>query len=357
MTTFAKTDSLPHAHRLESVPPLNDQLPASPIAPQAIPYPRLSEPLGLIEKTLQTQLAAATHPMDDVMRHLGRMTGKRLRPLLVLLSANAVQQWNRDSITMGAAVELVHMATLVHDDWLDQAAVRRHLPTVHATWDATTAILAGDWLFTRAYRLCNSVDSTLPGRWLADAACGLCEGEMTQNHLAHRWDLDEPTYFQILAGKTGQLSSVSCRLGGWSCQASPSQIEALGQYGLNLGIAFQIFDDYLDYWGSALTGKNRFADLRAGKATLPTIFLWKNSSPAQRQAWLNQLLLPNPQDVSPSTLAEFANHLDAIGAKEFTLNTAQAYVLRAKQALEPFAPSDAIHQLLALADAVCQRAQ
>ena len=152
---------------------------------------------------------------------------------------------------------MIHTATLVHDDILDEAMIRRHAATVNAEWGNETAVLLGDYLFTHAFHLAASLESTLACRWIGRATNLVCEGEMQQVHNRGNLDLDEDDYFAIIRGKTAELTAVSCRLGAHYAGAPEATVEALEDYGRDLGVAFQIADDVLDIWGEErTTGKS-----------------------------------------------------------------------------------------------------
>ena len=175
---------------------------------------------------------------------------------------------------LAAVVEMIHTATLVHDDILDEAVIRRHAATVNAEWGNETAVLLGDYLFTHAFHLAASLESTRACRWIGHATNKVCEGEMQQVHHRGNLDLDENDYFAIIEGKTAELTAVSCRLGASYAGAAEPTVAALDRYGRNLGIAFQIADDVLDIWGEErVTGKSLGTDLEKQKLTLPVIRL------------------------------------------------------------------------------------
>ncbi len=175
---------------------------------------------------------------------------------------------------------MIHTATLVHDDILDEAMVRRHAATVNAEWGNETAVLLGDYLFTHAFHLAASLDSTRACRWIGHATNKVCEGEMQQVHHRGNLDLDEAAYFAIIEGKTAELTAVSCRLGASYAGAPESTVAALDRYGRDLGIAFQIADDVLDIWGEErVTGKSLGTDLEKQKLTLPVIYLLRLVEP------------------------------------------------------------------------------
>ncbi len=166
---------------------------------------------------------------------------------------------------LAAVVEMIHTATLVHDDVLDEAVVRRHAATVNAEWGNETAVLLGDYLFTHAFHLAASLDSTRACRWIGHATNKVCEGEMQQVHHRGNLDLDEAAYFAIIEGKTAELTAVSCRLGAAYAGAPESTVAALDRYGRELGVAFQIADDVLDIWGDERDHRQEPGD-RPGEA-------------------------------------------------------------------------------------------
>ncbi len=165
----------------------------------------IANPLALCESVIADSLISNTPTVRPMLDHVKSLGGKRLRPALLLLSAQAFGEVTEEAIRLGAVVELVHTATLVHDDVLDHASVRRHRTTLHCKWDVPSAILVGDWLFTQAYNLANQGESTLPGRWIAWAAKSVCEGEIAQGMTAGNATVSQEEYLKMLAGKTGAL--------------------------------------------------------------------------------------------------------------------------------------------------------
>lgn len=242
--------------------------------------------LRIFEEELGKQLVSDNTQIDRVLKYVARLGGKRLRPALTFLTAELFGPSTQETTRLAMVVELVHTATLVHDDVLDSSGLRRHQPTVHVRWDVPTSILIGDWLFTHAYGLANAGESTLPGRWIAAAAKRVCEGEIRQNQSIGNWELTQEEYFDILSCKTGALCGASCAMGAWSTAAFSSRCEALESFGNKLGLAFQIFDDWMDVWGDqAPTGKTLGTDFAHDKPTLPWIYLLGSLSSVDRQAW------------------------------------------------------------------------
>src|SRR6516165_4528461 len=228
------------------------------------------------ELIFQHELRSRFPSVQHLVDHCGDYQGKRLRPALLLLSAHACGSVTGAHPVLAAVVEMIHTATLVHDDVLDESMVRRHSATVNAEWGNETAVLLGDYPFTHAFHLAASLESTLACRLIGRATNRVCEGEMQQVHHRGNLDLDEASYFAIIEGKTAELTAVSCRLGAHYAGADEATIAALDRYGRNLGIAFHIADDVLDIWGEErTTGKSLGTDLEKQKLTLPVIRLLK----------------------------------------------------------------------------------
>ncbi len=250
----------------------------------------IQEPLVRVEAFIREQLASRHPEVHELLKYVSELGGKRLRPALVLLSARAQGEINEDSIRAATAVELVHTATLVHDDILDNAVVRRHRPSLHCQSNVHDSILIGDWLFTQAYALVNEGESTIPGRWIARAAKEVCEGEIRQNVSANDLSLTIDDYLFMIGQKTGSLCAVSCALGAWSAGGDKKQCEAFHTFGWKLGTAFQVHDDCLDYWGSGdRLGKAIGGDFASGKSTLPLIRLLDVCDERDRKALLESL--------------------------------------------------------------------
>jgi octaprenyl-diphosphate synthase len=252
---------------------------------------------------------------------------------------------------LAAVVEMIHTATLVHDDVLDEAVIRRHAATVNAEWGNETAVLLGDYLFTHAFHLAASLDSTRACRWIGHATNKVCEGEMQQVHHRGNLDLDENDYFAIIEGKTAELTAVSCRLGASYAGASESTVLALDGFGRNLGIAFQIADDVLDIWGEErVTGKSLGTDLEKQKLTLPIIQMLKRVEPAVAvtvRGWLSE--------GDPELRRRLRPHLEKTGALDYAWQCAKQHAKQAADALDCLADSDAKMVLRSLAHYVVRR--
>ena len=237
-------------------------------------YAPVREELDQVEQILRDELRS-DHPfVDRLARHGFRLGGKRLRPALVLLSAKVSGSLVPAHLMLAAAVEMIHTATLIHDDVLDEATLRRHLDTVNARWDNEASILLGDYLFSRSIRLASTLDDPFACRAIGQAAQTMCEGELRQIQSRGNFDLSEESYLEIIASKTAALTACCCRLGSHYAGAEPAICRTLTRFGRDLGVAFQIADDLLDVLGDEATaGKSLGTDLVKQKPTLPLIRL------------------------------------------------------------------------------------
>jgi octaprenyl-diphosphate synthase len=235
-------------------------------------YHPVTQDLAASEVIYREELKSNIHFVQNLVDHAARFQGKRLRPTLLLLSAKACGGVRPIHRQLAAVVEMIHTASLVHDDILDEAAIRRHASTINMEWGNECAVLLGDYLFTHAFHLAASTGSTLACQWISKATNRVWEGEMTQNYHRGNLELDEPTYFDIIRGKTAELTAVSSGLGAQFAEVDASLVTSMESYGRNLGIAFQIVDDLLDIMGDERnTGKSLGTDLEKIKLTLPVI--------------------------------------------------------------------------------------
>ena len=314
-------------------------------------YAPIAAELTEAERIFQNELGSRFPFVQHLVDHCADFQGKRLRPALLLLSAKASGGISEAHPVLAAVVEMIHTATLVHDDVLDEAAIRRHAATVNAEWGNETAVLLGDYLFTHAFHLAASLDSARACRWIGHATNKVCEGEMQQVHHRGNLDLDESGYFAIIEGKTAELTAVSCRLGASYAGAPEPTVLALDGYGRNLGIAFQIADDVLDIWGEErVTGKSLGTDLEKQKLTLPIIQMLKRVEPAVAatvRGWLSE--------GDPELRRRLRPHLEKTGALDYAWQCAKKHAKQAADALDCLADSDAKMVLRWLAHYVVRR--
>jgi octaprenyl-diphosphate synthase len=314
-------------------------------------YSPVREELARAEQVFREQLQS-DHPfVDELVSYGCLLGGKRLRPALLLLAAKAAGRITREHYTLAAVVEMIHTATLVHDDVLDDAETRRHLATVNARWDNEAAVLLGDFLFTHAFFLASTTGSTTACRLIGQATNRVCEGEIKQKGSRGNLDLSEREYFEIVEGKTAALTECSCRLGALFAGADDDATRRVSEYGRQLGIAFQIADDLLDVVGEqGVVGKTLGTDLEKQKPTLPLIRTLQLCTEDERQT-IADLFFTDSEDRS-CRLLPLLEKYDAI---EYARQTAQRFVDDARLQVSGLAPSPARDTLLAMAEFVVQR--
>jgi octaprenyl-diphosphate synthase len=253
---------------------MNSSLVEPSTAPALDLYGPIAADLEEVERILARSLKNRHARVAQVVDHVRHYRGKRLRPVLLLLAARACGPVVPAHHVLGAVVEMIHTATLVHDDVLDGARVRRRVTTVNALWGTQTSVLLGDYLFTHAFHLASTLGDAQACRLIGEATDRVCEGELCQVLQRGNLELSEPEYFDIIDGKTAELTACCCRLGALYARAESEVVEALARFGRGVGLAFQIADDLLDLVGDErATGKSLGTDLEQGKLTLPLIHL------------------------------------------------------------------------------------
>jgi len=224
------------------------------------------------EKRLKRALRSDVDLVDRVARYLASVKGKRLRPSLVILTAKTLDIRSEEVLDAAVAVELIHTATLVHDDVVDAAEVRRGLPSVNSVWSDRVSVLMGDFLFSRAFSMLVRIGSQEVLRIMSGATERIARGELLQIERAGELDLTEELYFSMIGDKTASLMSAACEVGALLASASSDRVERMARFGEDLGLAFQVRDDMLDFIGNAeVTGKQAGRDMRDRKFTLPLI--------------------------------------------------------------------------------------
>lgn len=308
-------------------------------------------PLQAVEELLLTVTRSAVPLLSETTAHILSAGGKRLRPRLVLLAHAAVGGTNTDDvIPLAAAVEIIHTATLVHDDINDHGTLRRGRETVNSRWGSTFALLTGDYMFTKTYEIMAPYPAEL-NRILSRAAIQLVEGETLQIQAARQGVLDRDTYYEIIAKKTAALFVACTELGATAAGAPPEWIQALSTYAFNLGLAFQIVDDILDLIGDAQTlGKNAGMDLPQGRG-LAAVRDDGNLPDARPGTAVHVTPDTAGGPFKESLLA--GNSLET--AVELGRAKAQELVERALASLDILPPSPALEELRNLARQVVQR--
>jgi len=301
--------------------------------------------LQRVEAVIRARLASDVALVRQVAAHIVEGGGKRLRPALLLLAANAVEARVEARFELAAVVEFIHTATLLHDDVVDVSQLRRGRQTANAAFGNAAAVLVGDFLYSRAFQMMVGVDDMRVMRVLADATNTIAEGEVLQLMNCHDPEVDEARYLEVIRRKTAKLFEASGRLGGVLGRAPAATEEGLARYGMHLGTAFQLIDDVLDYSGDPETiGKSLGDDLAEGKPTLPLIRVMRDGAP-QDAALVRRAIIDGARD-------QFAKVLKAIqhsGALDVARAVARREAEQACAALAPLPASGAKDSLLELA--------
>lgn len=325
----------------------------------------LARSLVRVEARLDEHLSSDLTPVRNLVQHVERYRGKMVRPTMAILCGLAANPLAcgepADShvgdahITLAAVCEMIHVATLVHDDVLDEADTRRQSPTVNHLRGNEAAVILGDYLFSAAYHLCSTLNDRDTSLRVARVGMTLCEGELLQNYHRGNFQLDEETYYSIVRRKTASLIAVACRLGAGHGGADGSLAERFETFGMDLGVAFQIQDDLLDLTGDeAVVGKSLGKDVEKGKLTLPLIHHLATAAPECRARSLAMLEQAEDADHGARGGA-WAAALASTGSVEHARRTAQRFVASAKAALGRLHESPARTLLLGLADTVVNR--
>lgn len=303
----------------------------------------------------------AEHPfVRDLCNHVERFRGKQLRPALLLLIARACGDVRPAHHVLAAVVEMVHLATLVHDDVLDEAELRRRAPTVSRRWGNESAVLLGDFLFSHAYRLCSTLQDQFASELIAATAVRLTVGELIQVGRGHDFTLDETEYYEIIDGKTASLLGACGLLGARYAGADELTVARMSDFGLMLGKAFQIVDDVLDLLGDErVAGKTLGRDLEKGKLTLPLIHCLRRGPRPQRAKMLD--LLNNgfaavaPDNGNGDHVQKIIALLREAGSFDYARAAAEAHVRRAREIVAALPESRARDSLAALTEFVLDR--
>ncbi len=277
----------------------------------------INSELYAVEERIRAQARAFDPAVEGYVAYAVESSGKRLRPALALIAGGATGNIGPDHFDLAVVVELIHAATLVHDDILDSADTRRGQPTANAKWGNALSVLLGDCLFAHALKLASGFRSSEMMRRMAEAASEVCSGEIIQTQRRFDLNLSVPDYYRIIEMKTGALFAVATELGAFLNEATPSVIAAMRTFGLKFGTAFQIYDDVLDLAGNeAGAGKTLGSDLRKGKLTLPILYLLQHSEPTDRARICKIILGGNDDEIS--TLVKKAIETGAVNSAVVT---------------------------------------
>jgi octaprenyl-diphosphate synthase len=313
-------------------------------APQNNIAHTIAADMDAVNVVIRQRLHSEVSLVNQIAEYIISAGGKRIRPVLVLLVANAYSYRGTAHHELAAVVEFIHTATLLHDDVVDESSMRRGRQTANALFGNAASVLVGDFLYSRAFQMMVGLDSMRVMQILSDATNVIAEGEVLQLLNMHDPDVTEDSYLLVIRSKTAKLFEAAAQLGALISGATDEQIDAAGEYGRSLGTAFQLIDDVLDYAGDATEiGKNVGDDLREGKPTLPLIYLMENGTEEQRQLVRNCIEQGDEQ------------HFDAIlaaitssGALDYTRSKAEVAAKRAADAIATLPASPYKDSLLQL---------
>jgi len=304
---------------------------------------------GEIEKNLHSSVPLVAH----ISRYIIRSGGKRLRPLLMVLAARLTGYQGEEHYPLSIVFEYLHAATLLHDDVVDSAELRRNQPAANTIWGNPAAVLVGDFLLATSFALAVSSGNLKTLRVLSDTTTAMAEGEILQLINSNNLEISEEDYIEVITRKTAILIAAACQIGAIFGRADAGREEAMRRFGLNLGIAFQLRDDVLDYIGSEEeVGKPIGQDLSEGKITLPLIHTLGASNPADRQHLVD---LITADEITREGFVEVKNFIDRYQGLDCTSRLAERHIAIAKEALAGFPPSATGETLAAIADYVVTR--
>ncbi len=305
-----------------------------------------------MRSTLARELSSESAAVSDMTDHIARFRGKQLRGALVLLAGEAAGRTTDEHADLAAIVELIHLATLVHDDVLDGAEVRRRVACVNQRWDNQVAVLLGDFLYARAFALSTTLSSRLASRVLARTTQVICAGEIDQAARRYDFEMGQARYEAIASAKTGALYAAACELGECYPAGRECGESELARFGQENGLAFQIIDDCLDLEGDAeVVGKSVGNDVEDGKVTLPVLFTYERADEATRAAIRDAYTQPGIE----SRVARLREVCDLAPGIAHSMARAKELALSARARLAPYPSSAARAALEAFSDFVLER--
>lgn len=313
----------------------------------------VQDDLRAVEREISLESMASGSVVSTISQHLNRNGGKRLRPILLLLSAKLVGETSPSAIHMGAVVELIHTATLVHDDIIDVAETRRGKPSTNVLWGNHTSVLAGDWLYMQAFQIALRERNFHILDILIALTQSMVEGELLQLERIGRLNVTEADYMELIDRKTAGLFSACARMGGVAGGGTEEQEQKLGDFSWNLGMAFQLIDDVLDFTAhEEVLGKPVGGDLREGKVTLPVIYALQSCDASERSV-IEQVVRDRSYSNAPlNTVLEI---LERRGGIERARERANAFTGKARAAIHEFPESPYQRALATVTELVTDR--
>lgn len=310
----------------------------------------IAEDLAAINQVIRSRLASQVPLINDISSHIIGAGGKRLRPATALLAAGAAGRLDGTGHILAAVIEFIHTATLLHDDVVDRTDLRRGRITANAQWSNSAAVLSGDFLYSRAFQMMVEVGEMQVMQVMADTTNAIAEGEVLQLLNARDPAVDEARYFKVIELKTAVLFRAAAQLGALASGARGQVVDALGNYGLALGMAYQLADDVIDFTGDpAESGKAVGNDLIEGKPTLPLIHALRHGDPSVAES-IRHVIRTGELGDFESTLNKVRAAIDSTGAIPYTLALAERHAAHAKASIGDLPDSPYKSALLALAD-------
>ena len=311
----------------------------------------VSDDLSAIKRHIENQIESDVPLIREIGRYIVDAGGKRLRPITLLLAARSLGYQGTAHIDLGAVIEFIHTATLLHDDVVDKSDLRRGRKTTNAVWGNPASVLVGDFLYSRAFEMMVAVDRMAIMRIMAATTNRISEGEVLQLLNTHSPIVSETDYLDTITRKTAKLFESAAQIGALLANAAPATESALAKFGLNIGISFQIIDDALDYRpGTDNIGKNTGDDLADGKMTLPLIHALRVCTPSDKE--LIQAAISVGDRSQFDTIVTIIESTDSLA---YTSRVARTYATQAQQALELLPPSDYRNALSNLAEFAVSR--
>jgi len=312
-------------------------------------YELIGDELRKVKAVIDGQLSGADEPTRQLLDSFGKNGGKMIRPALVLLSGRACDKITDEHIHIAAIIEMIHNATLLHDDVIDEGKTRRGVETVNSLWGNEAAVLLGDFMLSKVFRMCASLEKQVIDI-ISQTAMQTCQGELRQIMQRFNWRLSEQEYIEIITDKTAAIFATCCKLGSFLAKGSKNVQETLACFGRDIGIAFQITDDLLDIVGKEeQTGKTGGNDVDKNKLTLPVINLLTNTPENQKGEVIKKLI------TARDSRHAFAEILKSNGSIEYSFNRAKEYVSKATSELSPLASSSAKDALVKTANYIVER--
>ena len=313
----------------------------------------LKKSLHKVDEEILMRLDATVPLLSKIGSHLIKVKGKRIRPSLTLAMSAQLDDFSRNPTLLATAVEFIHTATLLHDDVVDQSNLRRGIKSANIIWGNEASVLAGDFLFAQSFDLMVETKSLKALSVLAQASCKITQGEFLQMQISNKPNTKISDYFRVIGGKTAQLFGASAQSGAIVANGSLQQVKAAFDYGYNMGLAFQIIDDIMDYSSSnTQMGKNQGDDFKLGKTTLPIILAWEKSDKLEREFFLKSLQELKQEKGDFEKCCEILKKYSILNQCKKIAND---FVIKAINALNEFSENDYKNALIELANSSLSR--